>query len=146
MTDRRVICVSGYFDPLHVGHIEYIQKAKSLGDELVVIVNNDTQSRLKKGRPFMRDDERATILRAIRDVNHVVVSVDKDRTVRETLRTMEPRPTHFCNGGDQNNTSIPESDVCRELGIQLIEGLGDKVQSSSWLLAAHLSESAPDPR
>ena len=132
-----VVCVSGYFDPLHVGHLEYIQRAKALGDELVVIVNNDAQATLKKGKPFMRDVERATILRELRNVDHVVLSIDTDRTVRKTLEMMEPRPTHFCNGGDQNNTSIPERDVCEALGIQLVDGLGDKTQSSSWLLAAH---------
>lgn len=136
-TKRRVMCVSGYFDPIHVGHLEYIRRAKALGGELVVIVNNDAQATLKKGRSFMRDEERAAILRELRDVDHVVVSVDADRTVCETLRTMEPRPTHFCNGGDQSNASIPERETCEALGIHLVDGLGDKTQSSSWLLAAH---------
>jgi cytidyltransferase-like protein len=128
------VCVSGYFDPLHVGHLEYLTKAKELagpGGKLVVIVNNDHQATLKKGRPFMRESERIEIVKALRVVDEVHLSIDTDRTVCETIKIVPM--THFVNGGDQNNDSIPERPVCKHLGIQLIDGLGDKIQSSSWL-------------
>lgn len=128
------VCVSGYFDPFHVGHLEYLEKAKKIGDKLVVIVNSDHQAELKKGKSFMPAAERCKIIAALRCVDHVVESIDKDRTVRETLRTMQPKPDYFCNGGDQDNSTIPEVEVCRELGIELRDGFGDKIQSSSWLL------------
>lgn len=133
-TSSTIVCVSGYFDPIHVGHLEYLCKARKLGDELVVIVNNDHQASLKKGKSFMPQNERVEILKALRMVDHVVLSVDMDRTVCQTLRVMEPRPHIFANGGDQTNQSIPEAPVCEELGISLADGLGDKIQSSSWLI------------
>ena len=128
------VCVSGYFDPLHVGHIEYMRRAKSKGDKLIVIVNNDKQAELKKGRAFMPVEERAQILQSLRVVDQVYVSFDEDRTVCKTLEMVHPDV--FCNGGDQNNDSIPEAEICKKLGIELVDGLGEKVQSSSWLLAA----------
>ena len=67
-------------------------------------------------------------------VNYVIKSIDTDRTVCETLRTVEPKPDYFCNGGDQNNNTIPEGPVCKERGIELRDGFGDKIQSSSWLI------------
>ena len=127
------VCISGYFDPLHVGHLEYISKARALGDYLLVIVNSDAQATLKKGKSFMAEGERVKILQALRDVDEVVLSLDKDRTVRETLRSLDPKPDLFCNGGDQTNVSIPEAEICEALGIDLVDGLGAKIQSSSWL-------------
>ncbi|VBB17720.1 cytidyltransferase [Yasminevirus sp. GU-2018] len=132
-TPERIICISGYFDPIHVGHLEYIKKSKALGTKLVVIVNNDHQAKLKKGRAFMPENERMEVIKAIKYVDEVVLSIDKDRTVCETLRQMTPTPHAFCNGGDQTNQSIPEAPICIEKGIDLIDGLGDKIQSSSWL-------------
>ena len=128
------VCVSGYFDPIHIGHIEYFKKAKALGDKLVVIVNNDTQAYMKKGGSFMPADERIQLIRELRCVDKVVKSIDLDRTVKETLINIEPKPSYFCNGGDQNNNSIPEAEICNNLGIELCDGLGDKIQSSSWLI------------
>ena len=132
---EKTIVVSGYFDPLHVGHLEYLQNAKKLGTKLIVIVNNDIQATLKKGKPFMPSRERCTIMEALECVDQVVESIDEDRTVRETLASIDPVPHMFCNGGDQFNTSIPESKICGELGIELVDGLGDKIQSSSWLIS-----------
>jgi cytidyltransferase-like protein len=130
------VCVSGYFSPVHVGHLEYLQKAKDIAGEdgeLVVIVNNDHQEILKKGKVFMKGVERVKIMQALRMVDEVVLSIDQDRTVCQTLASIQPPVTHFCNGGDQNNDSIPEASICQEIGIELIDGLGDKIQSSSWL-------------
>ena len=129
-----IACVSGYFDPIHVGHIEYFKLAKTCADKLMVIVNNDEQAILKKGKAFMPVDERIRIIQELKCVDFVVKSVDTDRTVCKTLETVSPRPTYFCNGGDQNNNSIPEVEICNEIGIQLIDGLGNKIQSSSWLI------------
>ena len=129
-----IACVSGYFDPIHIGHIEYFKLAKQGADKLMVIVNNDEQAILKKGRAFMPVDERIKIIQELKCVDIVVKSVDLDRTVCKTLATVSPKPTFFCNGGDQNNNSIPEAKICEELGIELLDGLGDKIQSSSWLI------------
>lgn len=128
---EKIVCVSGYFDPLHVGHIECLQKAKELGDKLYVIVNNDHQASMKKGKSFMPEGERLKIVRNLKCVDAAILACDKDRTVCESLRIL--RPDIFANGGDQNNESIPETVVCNELGISLVDGLGDKIQSSSWL-------------
>ena len=127
-----IVCVSGYFKPIHYGHIEYFQKAKELGTKLFVIVNSDKQSLLKKGSSFMPEQERLKIVRSISCVDSAIISMDEDRTVCKTLRLIHPHI--FANGGDQNNEIIPEKTVCEELGIKLADGLGDKIQSSSWLL------------
>lgn len=129
----KIVCVSGYFDVFHQGHLEYLEKAKALGDKLYVIVNNDHQASLKKGKSFMPASERVRIIRSIYCVDAAIIATDKDRTVCETLRLIHP--DIFANGGDQNNNVIPERAVCEELGIELVDGLGDKIQSSSWLLA-----------
>lgn len=130
----KLVCVSGYFDPLHIGHIEYLKKSKEIGDELVVIVNNDHQAKLKKGKSFMPEDERVKVVKEIKCVDKVVLSIDTDRTVCKTLEMMEPKPDFFCNGGDQNNNTIPETDICNRRGIELRDGFGEKIQSSSWLI------------
>lgn len=139
---KKAIIVSGYFNPLHKGHIEYFNFAKNLGDLLIVIVNNDFQRELKGSKEFQLEDERMLIVKNIKSVDHVFLSLDKDRTVCETIRSLHKQfadifDLAFANGGDQNNQSIPEVSVCRELGIELIDGLGQKVQSSSWLLSNH---------
>ena len=100
----------------------------------MVIVNNDDQAILKKGKAFMPCDERMEIIRELKCVDIVVKSVDTDRTVCNTLATVEPKPHYFCNGGDQNNNTIPEGPVCEQRGIELRDGFGDKIQSSSWLI------------
>lgn len=129
---EKIVCVSGYFSPFHCGHLEYLEKSKKLGDKLVVIVNNDQQSLLKKGMTFMKENERLAIIRSLKCVDYAVLSIDEDRTVCKTLNSV--RPHIFTNGGDQNNDTIPEKKICDELGIELLDGLGEKIQSSSWLL------------
>ena len=133
-----IIIVSGYFNPLHKGHIEYFEKSREHGDSLVVIVNNDLQRELKGSKEFQKEDERLLIVNSLKVVDEVFLSIDTDRTVRETLRMIhEHYPNdnlYFANGGDQNNDIIPEREICEELGIGLIDGLGEKIQSSSWLL------------
>ena len=133
-TGEKIVCVSGYFDPIHIGHIEYFKQSKKIGTKLLVIVNNDNQATLKKGKPFMPMEERIQIIKELRCVDYVVPSIDEDRTVCKTIELLEPRPHFFCNGGDQNNNTIPETDICNKLGIELRDGFGEKVQSSSWLI------------
>lgn len=132
MTDT-IVCASGYFNPIHYGHIEYLQKSKDIGSKLIVIVNNDKQSLLKKGTTFMNEQERLKIVRSLECVDAAIISVDEDRTVCKTLQIIHP--DIFTNGGDQTNDKIPEKDICEKIGTRLIDGLGDKIQSSSWLLA-----------
>ena len=139
---KTAIIVSGYFNPIHKGHLELFNKAKLQGDELWVIVNSDLQRGLKGSKEFMGEDERLLIVSSLKMVNFSMIAIDEDRTVSETLRALyvksianDPKyQISFANGGDQNNDSIPEARICQELGIYLLEGLGDKIQSSSWLL------------
>ena len=123
------IAVSGYFDPIHVGHIEFINNAKKLGDWLVVIVNNNNQCALKKGKYFMDEMDRVLIVKYIKAVDEVFLSIDEDKTVCKSLKKVNPDV--FANGGDRKNYEIPESKVCKENNIQIIDGLGDKIRSSS---------------
>ena len=135
----KAIIVSGYFNPLHKGHLELFEKAKAAGDELWIIVNSDLQRALKGSKEFMDENERLTIVDAIKYVDKAIISIDKDKTQCATLAHLAVKygadfELFFANGGDQNNDSIPEITVCREKGIGLLEGLGEKIQSSSWLL------------
>lgn len=129
-----VVAVSGYFNPLHVGHLEMIQKAKKLGDELVVIINNDFQVSLKGSVPFMSLVDRVKIIKALRDVDRVFVSIDKDKTVCKSLAKV--RPDIFANGGDRHSIGdVPEYPVCQKYGIKMVDGLGKKIRASSQLIA-----------
>jgi len=127
--NKKVVAISGYFDPLHIGHLDLINRAKQLGDYLIVIVNNDQQAILKKGKPFMPENERIEIMKALRLVDEVILSIDIDRTICKTLELVKPHI--FANGGDRITGRIPEQDVCERLGVQIINNLGEKLQSSS---------------
>jgi len=136
---KKAIIVSGYFNPLHKGHLDLFENAKEVGDALIVIVNNDKQRELKGSKFFQDQDERIRIIRALSVVDMAWVSIDQDSTQNETLKLMvgkfnEAFKLAFANGGDQNNDTIPEKEICRQFGIELIDGLGEKIQSSSWLL------------
>ena len=136
---KKLIIVSGYFNPLHKGHLDLFEKAKEVGDLLCVIVNNDIQRELKGSKFFQDQDERIQIIRALSIVDMAWISVDKDLTQNETLKVMVDKfygsmKLAFANGGDQTNETIPEADICRTFDIELIDRLGDKIQSSSWLL------------
>lgn len=136
---KKAIIISGYFNPIHKGHIEYFNNAKALGDELFVIVNSDYQRALKNSKEFQLEEERCFIVSNIKGVDKVILSIDRDRTVCQTIKLIHDSfgveyQLVFANGGDQNNDSIPEVDICKRLNVQLIDGLGDKIQSSSWLL------------
>ena len=136
---KKAIIVSGYFNPLHKGHIEYFKNAKSHGDLLMVIINSDAQRELKGSKKFQDENERMIIISNLKLVDKAILSIDKDRTVQETINHIYKIYAHkytlvFANGGDQNNDTIPERKICEMLGIDLIDGLGNKIQSSSWLL------------
>lgn len=135
-----IVIVSGYFNPLHKGHVRMIRHARELGDKCVVIINNDAQQILKKGKIIMDEAERLEIVSALRDVEKAVVSIDQDMTVAlsiEMVAKMFPNDhLIFANGGDRSDKErVPgaESEVCDRLGIEQQFGIGgeDKPQSSS---------------
>ena len=136
---KKAIIVSGYFNPIHKGHLEYFNKAKENSDELFVIVNSDLQRELKRSKAFQDEKERMIIVSNIKAVDKAILSVDKDRTVCATIEKIvneygNEYELAFANGGDQNNDTIPEKPISEKLNVHLIDGLGDKIQSSSWLL------------
>lgn len=126
------VAASGYFDPIHVGHIEYLEKSKALGDKLIVIVNNDAQTCLKKGKPFMPAEDRLKIVKSLKCVDEAFISIDNDASVCESLKACKPHI--FANGGDRKEHEIPEAKICRELNIEMRDGLGEKIRSSSELI------------
>jgi D-beta-D-heptose 7-phosphate kinase/D-beta-D-heptose 1-phosphate adenosyltransferase len=152
-----IVIASGYFDPIHIGHIRYLQDASKLG-YLIVIVNNDEQAILKKGFVFMPCEERIEIVRSIGCVNRVVKSIDEDLTVYRTIMLLandypvpksitatefdgalifksSPATVVFAKGGDSTYDNVPEMELCKELGIKVVFGCGGaKIQSSSKLV------------
>jgi len=134
----KIVINSGYFDPLHVGHIECMELSKKLGDKLVIILNNDEQVKLKKGKPFMVEEERKRIVESLKPVDEVLISIDKDKSVCESIKAIaEKYKDHeiiFAKGGDRFSDEIPEAKVCKELGIKIVDNVGKKIQSSSWLI------------
>lgn len=128
----KIIAASGYFIWLHVGHLEYLQKARELGDKLIVILNNDAQQMLKYGKIIVPFIERKRVLEAVRYVDEVIESIDTDRTVCKSLEWIAP--DIFAKGGDRFAGEIPEKEVCDRLNIKIIDGLGNKIQSSDDLL------------
>ena len=137
---KTLVIVSGYFNPVHKGHIDYLRRSKELGDELFVIVNNDYQRALKGSTEFMKEEERYEIVSNLKPVDCAIIAIDKNREVAKTVQLIYE--THkdtygkfiFANGGDQLTYSISEKSMCDKLGIGMIFGMGDKIQSSSWLL------------
>ena len=136
---QKGIIVSGYFNPLHKGHLEYFKKSKNLGDKLFVIVNNDNQRILKGSEKFMLEDERVMIIKSLSLIDYTFLSIDQDLTVCKTIKFIFDEFSSryifsFANGGDQTNERIPEYSICKKLGIDLIDKMGEKIQSSSWIL------------
>ena len=129
-----VVVVSGYFNPLHVGHIEMIEKAKKLGDKLITIVNNDYQVKLKGSVPFMSQVDRLKIVAALRGVDEVFLSIDRDKTVCKSLSKI--KPDIFANGGDRHSIGdVPEYSICQKFNIKMIDGLGRKIRASSKIIS-----------
>jgi len=138
--NKTLVIVSGYFNPIHEGHLEYLNRSKALGDFLVVIVNNDYQRELKGSKPFMTAEQRRIILKNIKAVDDAIISVDENKFVNKTIQLIIKEMGNkfdkilFTNGGDQTLETVGEKDICQRLGIEMVFGLGDKIQSSSWLI------------
>ena len=129
---EKIVAVSGGFDPIHIGHLRMMKEAAEHG-KLTVIINSDAWLKRKKGYVFMPWDERAELITALACVDRVIEAKDEDRTVRETLRELQP--DIFANGGDRKNNTTPEIKLCKELGIELIWNVGGgKIRSSSKLV------------
>lgn len=128
--------VSGYFNPLHGGHLDMIEAARAMGDKLIVVVNNDQQQHLKKGKIILDEKNRLRLLRALRDVNEVVLSIDEDPTIVKTLEMVARQHPGdellFANGGDRDSErAIPEAEVCRQYSIEMRFDAGEGKPDSS---------------
>jgi cytidyltransferase-like protein len=140
---RRASIVSGYFNPLHVGHLRMMEAARIATGHLIVIVNNDAQQMMKKGRIILPLEDRLEIVRALRVTDEALAAVDEDSSVKRTLRAIREKYPQtaliFANGGDRSSAArISEADVCQELGIEMRFGIGgeDKADSSTRIVAA----------
>lgn len=132
----KVVIVSGFFNPLHGGHLDMIEAAAKMGDRLIVVVNNDKQQVEKKGKVILVETNRARLLRALRVVDEVVISIDNDMTVIKTLDFLASQYPDdelvFANGGDRDSTKVvPETDVCQENDIEMIFGVGGNNKADS---------------
>ena len=148
----QVILVSGGFDPVHKGHLEMIEAASELAEEVWVILNNDFWLRQKKGKNFMKESEREYIMSRIKGVTQTFVCRPRsatDQTVCDGIyaainyyrRNYDGELSMaFGNGGDRGQGNVPEEDYCDGYGIDMVWGLGDKVQSSSWLLEKYTNQ------
>jgi len=133
MKKRITVAVSGYFNPLHVGHLEMMEKAKKLGNRLVVIINNDYQVKLKGSVPFLNQADRMKIISAIKWVDRVFLSIDRDPSVCKSLAKV--KPDIFAQGGDRKSFGdVPEYGICQKLNIKMVDGLGRKIRASSSLI------------
>lgn len=130
---KKIIVVSGGFDPIHIGHIRLFKKAKKLGDKLIVVLQPDSYLKKKKGFIFMTYKERKEIIENIVCVDEVIKCIDRDMTTCKTLEKI--KPDVFANGGDRNFETVPETDVCKKLGIKTVFNVGGgKIQSSSKMI------------
>ena len=139
---NNVIIVSGGFDPVHKGHIRMFREAANLGAQVIVGLNSDEWLTRKKGKPFMEWNERAEILESCKFISQVIPFDDSDDTASESIRLVynmfnshnKDYNIYFANGGDRGKGNVPELDVCRELNVTMLWGVGGgKIQSSSWL-------------
>ncbi len=135
----KVVVTSGYYNPLHIGHVNLMREAKKIGDFLIVIVNNDEQVTVKGSVPFMPEKERVGIVKAVKYVDDVFLSIDKDKSVVKSLEIIFKKhkgtKLFFAKGGDSTSENVPELETCRKFEAELVFGVGGrKVQSSSWLI------------
>lgn len=129
----KTVIVSGFFNPLHGGHLDMIEAAAKMGDRLIVIVNNDEQQMLKKGKIILDQDNRVRLIRALRDVDEVVLSIDNEPPVVNTLEFLAEQyhgeKLVFANGGDRDSVkAIPETEVCNKYDIELVFGVGTDIR------------------
>ena len=134
---KTLVIASGYFNPLHKGHIEYLKRSKELGDALMVIINNDMQVGLKGSKVFQDELERKGIIDELKCVNYSIISIDEDRSVKRSIefihKFIRADKYLFTYGVDQFGDTILHNDIFNAIGIELIDGLGEKIQSSSIL-------------
>ena len=137
---KGIVITSGFFNPIHSGHLNLFREAKALGDFLVVIVNNDEQVKVKGSTTFMSEAERIAIIQDLKHVDSAFLSIDKSGSIAQSLRAVAQKYSgelFFAKGGDRNSGNIPEEETkaCQEFNIKVINGVGGgKVQSSSWLI------------
>jgi cytidyltransferase-like protein len=140
---KNVIIVSGGFDPVHKGHLRMFREASQLGHQVIVGLNSDDWLTRKKGKPFMGFDERKEIIEGFKYVNQVLSFDDKDDTASDLIKRVYQifdGEIYFGNGGDRGKGNVPETDVCKKLGVEMIWGLGGgKIQSSSDLIKKSLT-------
>lgn len=136
----KIVIVSGFFNPLHGGHMDMIEAAAKMGDKLIVVVNNDAQQILKKDKVILTAENRIRLMRALRDVDEVILAIDQDPPVTKTLEMIAQKYPNdeliFANGGDRVSTDAlpgPEAAVCDEYGITMVFGVGgdEKADSST---------------
>lgn len=132
----KIIIESGFFNPLHGGHLDMIEAGAKLGDKLIVIVNNDVQQVLKKGKIILTAENRARLIRALRDVDEVFIAIDEDPTVIASLEMVAQKYPNdellFANGGDRDSEkAIPEGEVCRQYNIEMMFGVGGNQKADS---------------
>ena len=138
---KNVIIVSGGFDPVHKGHIRMFREAANLGHQVIVGLNSDDWLARKKGKPFMKWEERAEILESCKFVDQVWLMDDSDDTASDIIRQVaklyknQDMNIYFANGGDRGKGNVPDLDVCKDLNVVMLWGIGGgKIQSSSWLI------------
>lgn len=129
----KIIIESGFFNPLHGGHLDMIEAGAKLGDKLIVIVNNDQQQLLKKGKIILDEENRLRLIGALRDVDEAVLSIDQDPPVSQTLEQIAQQYPNdelvFANGGDRDSEkAIPEGEVCNKYNIKMVFGVGTDVR------------------
>lgn len=141
--NKTIVIISGYFNPLHCGHLDYIEQGKAVGDELIVVVNNDDQQMLKKGKIINKLEDRMRVVAALKDVDQVVPSIDTSPTIVDTLKKLfaQIRQQHpdariiFGNGGADRSKpeEVPEYDVCQEYSVEMTFDMGgtNKYDSST---------------
>ena len=144
---KSVIVLSGGFDPVHKGHLRMFREASWLGHQVIVGLNSDEWLSRKKGKPFMKWEERAEILESCKFVNQVLPFDDSDDTANDIIKEVCSLyrdfdvNVYFANGGDRKLGNVPELDICKELEVVMLWGIGGgKIQSSSWLISGEKNE------
>lgn len=134
----KIVIVSGFFNPLHGGHLDMIDAAAQMSDKLIVIVNNDVQQVLKKDTIILPEHNRIRLIRTLRNVDEALMAVDQDPTVTQTLKLIAKKYPNdelvFANGGDRDSEkAIPERDICKQYNIKMVFGVGgaEKADSST---------------
>lgn len=132
----KVIILSGFFNPLHGGHLDMIEAGAKMGDKLIVIVNNDVQQHLKKGKIILDERNRLRLISALRHVDDAILSIDQHPPVAETLRIIAREHPNdeliFANGGDRSSSKVvPETEVCKEYKIEMVFGVGGNNKADS---------------